>query len=144
MTTREQAIGALLTLLTSTSIFPKYGRRLRDTESIPAASTPALYIKTSHEEYERPNIALPPIRHIFVEAFIYIDVSGDVNSIPDAVLDTLNDQIDVLMQPDDLRNNRLTLGGLVTSAMIKGKVERAAGDVTGKGVLIIPIEIVIP
>ena len=71
-------------------------------------------------------------------------MSGDENSIPDAVLDTLNDQIDVLMQPDDLRNNRLTLGGLVTSAMIKGKVERAAGDVTGKGVLIIPIEIVIP
>ena len=144
MTTREQAIGALLTLLTSTGIFPKYGRRLRDTESIPAASTPALYIKTSHEEYERPNITLPPIRHIHVEAFIYIDVGTDENAVPDVVLNTINDQIDALMAPDDLRSGRLTLGGLVTSAMIRGKVERAAGDVTGKGVLIIPIEIVIP
>ena len=142
--TREQIINALLVRLSASGQFKTIGRRNRNTESIPPHETPALLLVQHSEKYARPAINLPPKRTISLRAIVYSDVGGNENAIPASVINNLVDAIDTAMIPDDPASQRCTLGGLVYSALIEGDVIEAPGDVTGKGLAIVPIQILIP
>ncbi len=141
-TTREQALAALFAKLKASYAFGASTRRLVSPETIAAPGLPALVLVVQHEEYQqRP--AQPPRRTIHALAILYIDTGSDPNAIPDAVLNPIQDAIDHALLPDD-PTGRCTLGGLVYSVTIAGQVIKAPGDKSGKGLAIIPIEIVIP
>ena len=143
-TTREQAMEALQTRLTSAYSFGAVGRRNVSPETIASPGSPALMLIKHHETYERQSPSLPPRRTLTVLACVYIDTGTDPNAIPDAVLNPIQDAIDTALLPDDFTTGRCTLGGLVFSAYIKGEVIAAPGDKTGKGLAVIPIDIVFP
>ena len=141
---RETIINALFAKLSASSAFATAGRRNRDPESIPTSQTPALLLVEHSEKYIVQAIPLPSKRTINLRAIIYTDVGNDDNAIPATVVNNCLDAIDAALKPDDLQSQRCTLGGLAYSAKIEGDVVKAPGDVTGKGLAIVPIQILIP
>jgi hypothetical protein len=144
MATREEIINALFNRLAASGPFKTVGRRNRDPESIPPCETPALMLVEHSEKNARPAPNLPPKRTMSLRAIIYSDVGCDENAIPASLVNNLLDAIDAALVPDDPSSNRCTLGGLVYSVVIEGDVIMAPGDVTGKGLAIMPIQILIP
>lgn len=87
---------------------------------------------------------LPPKRVFNVKAAVYNDVGNDENAIPASVINPLLDGLDAALMPDDPIGNRCTLGGVVYSALIEGEIKKAPGDITGKGLAVVPIELTMP
>lgn len=119
-------------------------RRLYSPETFAKPGVPALFLITHHETYKRPNPSSPRNLVLDVSAIVYIDVSNDLNAIPDAILNPIEDQIDQALAPDSTPTGLCTLGGAVYSCIINGEVIRAPGDKTGKGLAVIPIQLVLP
>jgi hypothetical protein len=145
--TREQIMQALFARLSGApgqSSFVTTGRRLVDPENIAAQQRPALFVIAHGESYEREGTNIPPRRTMDALALIFTDVGHDKNAIPEAQLNNLLDAIDAAMVPDNPLSGELTLGGLVKSCVIEGGIERASGDITGKGMAVVPIHIVLP
>lgn len=143
MTTREQAMDALLALLSTAGTFSAIGRRNRDPQGIAAVGAPALILVEHSESYRVQSTIVPPIRYLLVRAIIYSDVGNDDNAIPASAINNLLDAIDVKLLPDSPMG-KCTLGGLVQSVVIDGEVIKAPGDITGKSLAILPIKILLP
>lgn len=131
------ALQARLTLPSLKSI----SRRNRAPETLSPSLTPALMLIGHREQFERPSLSSPPKITLHILAILYIDVGNDENAIPDAILNNLLDEITAALEPDDRNLGRLTLHGLVQSVTIDGEITKAPGDVTGKGLAVIPITI---
>jgi hypothetical protein len=146
MTTREAAIGALFTRLCGAYAFTQTTRRLASPETIAAPGEPALALvpQPVGEIYHAPSPNVPPIRKLALFAIVYVDAGADPNEIPETLLNPIKDAIDAALVADNPTTGRCTLGGLVYSVRIQGNVEGAPGDKTGKGLAVIPIEIVLP
>jgi hypothetical protein len=144
--TRETAIEALFTALKSAYAFGEATRRLDSPDTIARRGVPGLGLVVHSESYVRSSPNLPPKRKMLVKAIIYIDASGDeyANVIPDAVLNPIKDAFDAALKPDNQVTGNCTLGGVVYSAIINGEVIQAPGDKTGKGLAVMPIEILLP
>ncbi len=142
--TREQIMEALQTRLTAAYAFGAVTRRNASPETIATPGSPALVLIKHHETYHRQSPSLPPRRTMVVLAIVYIDTGSNVNLIPDAIINPIQDAIDTALLPDDLQQNRCTLGGLAFSVMISGELIAAPGDKLGKGLIVIPIEVVMP
>ena len=147
--TREQIMEALQArlqgiIVNGSPAFNAVTRRNVSPETIVSAGQAALALVKHHETYHRPSPAQPPRRTLTIMAIVYIDVGANANAIPDAVLNPIQDAIDAALAPDDNVRGTCTLGGLVYSAMIAGEVIAAPGDKTGKGLAIVPIDVIIP
>jgi len=146
MTTRKQVSDTLLARLQATGAFvlTMTGKRNRDPESIPTNQTPACFVVKHSETNRRPSSSLPNIRTLHLRIVIYTDAGGDENIVPSDAIDALLEHVDAVLAPDDPVSGRCTLGKLVHSAMIQGDTVHAPGDVTGKGLAIIPVEVIMP
>jgi hypothetical protein len=144
MTTREQVMNTLLDLLAGSGEFATVGRRNRSPESFSPATTPALMVVKHSESSVRQSPNLPAKRTLNIRAIIYIDVGDDENAIPESIINNLLEGFDAVMKPDDPGTGKCTLGGLVYSAMIDGDDVEAPGDVTGKGLAIVSIKVILP
>jgi len=140
---REQIMAALLAKLQGAYAWGVVGRRNRAPSAIAAVGKPALILLKHHQHYSARALNMPSVRTLHVMALVYIDVGADETAIPDSVLNPIMDAMDAALAPDTPQGF-CTLGGLVQSAKITGEVTEAPGDVTGKGLAIIPIDIVIP
>ena len=140
---RETIVAALLAKLTAAASWGEIGRRNRDPNNIAAPGAPALLLLKHHEHYELTGLNMPAKRTLKMLAVIYIDVGANENGVPDAILNPIQDAIDAALAPDT-GQGFCTLGGLVASCKISGEVTNAPGDVTGKGLAILPIDILIP
>ena len=143
--TREAAMEALFSKLSAAYAFGATTRRVDTPEALASpGSAPGLGLIVHSESYERQSLNLPPKRKMRALAIIYIDVGGEANAIPDAVLNPVKDAIDAALLPDNKVTGLCTLGGVVYSAIVKGEVVQAPGDKTGKGLAVIPVEIILP
>jgi hypothetical protein len=144
--TREAAIEALASVLKNAYAFGAVTRRVDSPNTLAAPGTPGLGIIVHSESYSRPSPNRPPVRKMKVMAIIYIDASGpaNVNIIPDAILNPIKDAFDAALAPDNAVTGLCTLGGVVYAAYISGDVEQAPGDMTGKGLAAMPVEIILP
>ena len=140
MIAREDVMAALLSRL-SIPAFVTISRRNRAPETLAPSLTPALMLVGHKETYERPSASAPAKITLHLLAIIYIDVGNDENAIPDAILNGLLDQVTLALKPDQPNLGRTTLGGLVQSVMIDGDITKAPGDVSGKGLAVIPITV---
>jgi hypothetical protein len=144
MVSRETIITALFEKLAASGEFVTTGRRNRDPESIPTNQTPALLLVEHSEKYDVQSRNLPAKRIINLRAIIYTDVGDDDNAIPATIINNMLDGVDAALAPDSPQTGFCTLGGLAYSVKIDGDVIKAPGDVTGKGLAIVPIQILIP
>ena len=94
------------------------------------------------EAFDRAAVSLPAKIILHVLAIIYVDVGTDENAVPDSVLNPLLDTLSASLVPDSPQTGRCTLNGLVQSVMIDGEIEKAPGDITGKGLAVVPIQII--
>jgi hypothetical protein len=141
---RKSIVAALLAKLAASYAFGVTGQRNRSPETIAAVGAPALLLLRVAEEHEVKAVGLPPIRTIKLVAAVYIDCSDDENAIPDDIISDIHDAFDAALAADDPISGRCTLGGLCYSTKISGTSEGAPGDMTGRGLSLIPIEIVLP
>ena len=144
MATREAILEALLAVIASSGDFALTGRRNRAPETIGPSLSPAVFLVKALESWRRPSPSLPPIRTMTAKAFFYNDVGNDPNAIPEDVINNALDALDALLQPDNPVTGRFTLGGLVYSCMISGEAKFSAGEITGKSLGVVPIEIILP
>jgi hypothetical protein len=145
VTTRNQAMNALLNVMAASGTYVLTSRRNRAPESFDPAETPALMLIGDEEKYEgKPNV--PVKRVLYPKAIVYIDVGGNENAIPDAILSDLLDGIDLALKPDNPLTGFCTLGGLIFSVIIEREkiLKKASGDVTGKALAVLPIQIILP
>jgi hypothetical protein len=144
--TREQIISALLQKFAASGAFKTVGRRNRDpNESVPLEQLPMVMLVKKSEKFERPSPNLPPKRTLNMVAFVYTGVAPeDENAIPEAPLNDSMEAIDAALAPDDVMQNRCTLGGLVFSAMIDGESVVGQDANSGRSVQVVPISILIP
>ena len=140
MIAREDVMAALLARL-SIPAFVTISRRNRAPETLSPSLTPALMLVSHKEHYERPSASAPAKITLHLFAIIYVDVGNDENAIPDAILNGLLDQVTSALNPDQPNLGRTTLGGLIQSVMIDGEITKAPGDVSGKGLAVIPITV---
>ncbi len=142
--TREQIMTALLALLQAAYPFAVVGRRNVTPDTIAKPGQPALILLKQHEFIK--NGGLSPqtaVRTMHVLACCYFDASDNENAVPDAKINEMTEAIDVaLRKPDNFMTGCVTLGGKCQSVKISGQIDNAPGDQTGKGLAIIPIEIV--
>lgn len=150
MASRKTIMQALYNRLSAGYPFKAGGRRLVDPENVKSDKRPALYVVKHDETFVRPSYNLPPVVDILAWAIVYTDVprdaagAADPSVIPEDEEDDILDALEAALTPGPADDGRQTLGGLVHSCIIDGVVERAAGDVTGKGMLAIPIKIMRP
>lgn len=140
---RNTIMNALATRLQGAAPWGVVSRRNRAPSSVAAVNQPALLLLRHSEHYAARGPNMPSVRMINVFAAVYIDTGTDETAIPDAIVADLQDAVDAALAAD-VPQGYCTLGGLVQSAKIAGTVTLAPGDVTGKGLALIPIEIILP
>ena len=141
--TRENIMTALLAKLSGAYAFSVATRRNRDPNTLIASGQTALILLKHHEHYTAKSPSAPSIRTLHLLAVVYVDVTDDHRATPDTLLSAIADAIDAALVPDS-PDNRCTLGGKCWSAKIDGEVTNAPGDMTGKGLALIPISVVMP
>jgi len=146
MATREQIMLALLARLKAAYAFTLVGRRNVQPDTIAKPGQPALFLLKQHEFIENKTDVGGMLKQtLHVVAICYFDASADVNLVPDSIINDMTDAVVMSLRAvDDPMTGRLTLGGLCHSVKISGQITNAPGDQTGKGIAIIPIEIVMP
>lgn len=148
MAAREAIMTALLARLSVIQAegvsLKQYGRRLRDPEDVTGDARPALFLVEHSDEWERAAINLPAKRMLTAWALIYTDVGSNENAIPMTQINQFIEAVETALAPDDVIRGTCTLGGLVLSCLLKGTGIRASGDVTGKSLAALPIEIILP
>jgi hypothetical protein len=77
-----------------------------------------------------------------VTLFVYTDVGMDPDVVPSIVMNNCLDAIDAVLVPD--YNECCTLGRLVSSVRIVGDIIKVPGDLDGKGLAVIPLQILLP
>jgi hypothetical protein len=143
--TREQVSVALFALLSSVSSFVYKSRRLQTFANISSSiQMPALFLEEEPEQHVRNKMPTPAIRTLEYTAYIFISAGLDPNATPITTLNNIIDAIDPLnsgvLKPDDIPQNRQTLGGLVYDCYIEGTIEKIPGDIDGIGAARIPIK----
>lgn len=148
-TTRKAIAAALLKQLTSGGQFIAMGRRDNRPEQAASPGKPGLFLLKPREAYSygTDERGMPPVRDLQFQALIYTDVGTDPAAVPADLLDDLLDALDGLLAPggqDQLVNGgRQTLGGIVYDCRIEGDIELAPGDVQGKGMLLVPLRVIV-
>lgn len=141
--TREQIGAAFWNLVSKANGFNGSSRRfimwdqINDNDQLP-------YITQLHtgEERIRQSDGTPALK-LFWHVFVYMSAGLDPTVIPETQMNTLLDAVDsaVMAQKADIGENRQTLGGLVYYCYPRGRVFVDPGDTDGRGVAMIPFEI---
>jgi hypothetical protein len=136
------AAGSVVGLVTS-------ARHFRMPRQVDAAQMPALFQIQTGEEYERTQggtFGIRPKRTMHFEISLYVADSQEENVVPSTSLNLMRDAIEAAFEAAvDQTTQFCTLGGLVKSARIRGKIDYAenlTGD--GKSLAVIPIEVIRP
>lgn len=143
--TREQIMEALFAVLQQAGTFVTSSRRNQNPENMDPANTPALFLSEHTDGWDRSKgYNVQAIRELRCVAVIYIDVGTNPNAIPSSFINNTLDAIEVAFTPTDRMRNTFTLGGLVQACVLDGTSTRASGDITGKGLAVVPIRILFP
>lgn len=146
MTSREQAVGALLQRVAASYAWAAPpARRLKLWSDVPPAMRPACFLFEGGAESYTEAAGATPKRALALKLFVYID-AHDPGAVGAAQLNVIMDALDNALAPSaaDATLGRLTLGGAVYRCSIDGKALKDPGDLDGDGLLVVPITIVLP
>ena len=146
MTTREQALRALLALVGGAYPWKSPpARRLRLWSDVALVDRPACFLFEGGSETYGDGAGPNPKRILEVKLFVYVD-AHDPSVAGASLLNAILDALDVALAPTggDVALGRLTLGGAAYGCSINGRPLKDPGDLDGDGLLVVPIEIVLP
>ncbi|ACB94290.1 hypothetical protein [Beijerinckia indica] len=144
MTSREAVMAGLEMLLSNAYAWitgPE--RRLKLWADVPLSQRPALFLFDGGQDRYTYNNSINLKRTINVKLFVYTNSKENTGSIE---LNEIMDAIDNALAPKDgdLQLGRNTLGGCAYHCRIEGDVVKDPGDLDGEGLLIIPVQILLP
>ncbi|MDR3461519.1 MAG: hypothetical protein P4L76_04290 [Beijerinckiaceae bacterium] len=146
MSARENALSALLTLITEAYPWQTSpSRRLRLWSDVAPIERPACFLfEGGFETYEQ-GAASQPKRILEIKLFVYVD-ARDPAAVGAASINNIMDALDLAFVPSgsDLPLGRVTLGGTAYRCTIMGRPLKDPGDLDGDGLLIVPIQIILP
>lgn len=157
--TTNQIATALLSLLASATFnlyagngltFVTARRRFQMWSNMPTSNMPAVFLWEPDEEYNWKATALAKIDQTY-NAIIYLSAPADETLDPVQDLDAVKDAVFNILKPSSSGAvpvqpglaGQQTLGGLVDSCRVQGKVIKASGDIDGISLLIIPIRVLL-
>ena len=146
MTTREDVFQALFALSEALSWdspargFVYSARRVKLWDDLPGQ--PAL-CQAEHDELVEQITGLPPKRTLNASWLIYQNTGADPNATPASENNLILDAVQAAF-PNPDGDQVQTLGGLVAKCWINGRIFKDPGDLDGQGLMIVPIQILIP
>lgn len=142
---RETIYNALFAKGKAAAGFNQNGRRLRHIEDLQPVEFPAFYQVQKDEGWKQPVGNLPPIGELMVEWWVYV-YSGDPSVSHDSLLNPLIDalSVSVCLPPAFNAAGLQTLGGLVESVRLDGRIDYAGGALDDRGFARIPLVIRLP
>lgn len=148
--TREAVSIALFNLLKTSYAYPESSRRIKTWDTVASIEKPALFLAEEPEVHYRNKMPTPAQRTLEYTAYIFVQtdqaLADSASNVPITQLNNLLDLIDPIqggvLKPDDILQNRLTLGGLVYDCYIEGTVKKVPGDLDNQGVMSIPIKVI--
>ena len=147
MRTREAALSALFTLISGAYAWKnKPSRRLKLWNDVAREQRPAFFqFEGDKQPYKWTNGAIAQ-RQLDLKLFIYIASSDDKPGAPQisAILDAIDQALAPNNVPGSLSAGRQSLGGTCENCRITGEITTDPGDMDGDGLIIVPIQIILP
>lgn len=122
------------------STFAFSARRVFTFSNLP--SSPA-FCQAEHDENIIASTNMPSRNTLGASLLFYHTAGLDPATIPASTTNAMLDALDALLDNED-EGFRQTLGGLVHSAAISGRVFKEHGDLDGQALIIVPIRILVP
>ncbi len=143
---REPAVQALQALVAGA--FPwksPPSRRLKLWSDVAPIDRPACFLFEGGLETYGAGAGPNPKRTLEVKLFVYVD-AHDPGVAGASLLNAILDALDAALQPagPDGALGRLTLGGSAHSCAIAGRPLKDPGDLDGDGLLVVPVQIILP
>jgi hypothetical protein len=141
--TREQIAVALWNLVSGAATFAGRSRRWQHWDKVKDSKKPFVTMLKTGEKRTPQGEGLATLT-LNYHVFVYTSAGLDPNNVPDTPMNALLDAIDQAMKPSggDIMSNVQTLGlPNVSHCYASGPVFVDNGDVDGKGVAAIPVEI---
>ena len=146
MGTREQAVLALQALVAGAYPWKAPpSRRLKLWSDVPPIDRPACFLFEGGLENYEAGAGPNGKRTLDVRLFIYVD-AHDPRTTGASLINAVLDALDGAFAPagPDLSLGRITLGGRVYSCAISGRPLKDPGDLDGDGLVVVPIQIILP
>lgn len=145
MTPRETIYQALFSTAQSATQFATFSRRLKHIEELSPVEFPAIYQVQLEEEWKQPSGNMPSVGDMHVEWWVYVydtdtttSHAAQLNPLVDALLAAVG------LPPGVNRFGAQTLGGLVDSVRLDGKIQYAEGVFDDRAFARIPLLIKTP
>jgi hypothetical protein len=143
VTSRETIYAALFSLVSAVPGLTSASRRVRHWNEVPAAEQPALIMEQVGETAQYQSWTMPPRWVLHVDLALYVNVGGDQQASPQALLNPFIDAVAAALAPPPGQEMQ-TLGGLVNACRLAGKIEIVGGGDWGpQAVALIPVEILV-
>ncbi|MGH8158370.1 MAG: hypothetical protein ACREPQ_09630 [Rhodanobacter sp.] len=146
MNTRETIYAALFAKGLAAAGFTNVGRRLKHIDDLQPSDFPAFYQVQVAEEWAQKQTNLPPKGALHAEWWIYV-YNNDGSSSHSQQLNPLIDALCGAVGLPPAFNpgtGEQTLGGLVTSVTLDGKIDYAEGALDDRGFARIPLVMYLP
>lgn len=118
-------------------------RRVKLWSDVAPADQPALFIGEHGETVAYASDNLPSKTTLNVDLLIYTSAGRDPDSVPARALNIAIEALVATLAPDP-KTGRQTLGGLVQSCRVEGRIIKDPGDLDGQGFALVPVKILIP
>ncbi|MGO8740068.1 hypothetical protein [Rhodoblastus sp.] len=118
-------------------------RRVKLWNDVAAADQPALFIGEHGESIAYAGDNFPSKTTLNVDLLIYTSAGRDPDAVPARALNIVIEALIATLTPDP-KTGRQTLGGLVQSCRVEGRILKDPGDLDGQGFALVPVKILIP
>ena len=126
-------------------LFKTATRKPEHWDNVPPEDSPALLLMPRREiGNRRKGLPTKWTGEYDLLLYVHTGAQNDPTVVAASLLNPLLDAIENALTVDDLSNNALTLGGLVSHCWISGNVETDEGVLGSQALAIIPIEILVP
>jgi hypothetical protein len=147
MNTRESIYAALFARGSASAGFALNGRRLKHIDDLQPIQFPAFFQVQVAEEWSQKATNLPPKGALHAEWWVYVynnDGSSSHAQQLNPLIDALCGSLGLPPAFNPSSTGEQTLGGLVTSVCLDGKIDYAEGALDDRGFARIPLVIYTP
>ena len=133
------------TLAPTTSKPFAYGsRRIQMWGDVPATNKPAVYLYQDKGQSARTSDHVPGMLTIEAQIYIYMDAGVDQSIVPATALNNLFQAVWNVLSSNNPTQNTFNIPGTQARLRIDGDIHFESGDLTGNGLCLIPLKILVP
>ncbi len=122
-----------------------YGsRRIQLWNDVPTANKPAIFLYQDKMTSSRPSDHVPAAMTVDAQIYIYLDAGTDQSITPITALNALFQAVLGVLSCNNPTQGTFLIPGTQARLRIDGDVYFESGDLTGNGLCLIPLKILIP